>query len=74
MKNKTKEQTLTASECARQTGLTVKALRVYEREGLLKPKRTVKDWRVYDAPDIIRLGEITALRALGLKLSAIAQL
>jgi DNA-binding transcriptional MerR regulator len=41
MTNKTKEQTLTASECARQTGLTVKALRVYEREGILKPKRTV---------------------------------
>ena len=74
MKNKTKEHTLTASECARQTGLTVKALRVYEREGLLKPKRTVKDWRVYDSSDLTRLAEITALRALGLKLSAIAQL
>jgi DNA-binding transcriptional MerR regulator len=74
MTNKTKEQTLTASECARRTGLTVKALRVYEREGLLKPKRTLKKWRVYDASDLTRLGEITALRALGLKLSAIAQL
>jgi DNA-binding transcriptional MerR regulator len=74
MTNKTKEQTLTASECARQTGLTVKALRVYEREGLLKPKRTVKDWRVYDASDLTRIGEVTALRALGLKLSTIAQL
>jgi DNA-binding transcriptional MerR regulator len=73
-KHKNEEQTLTASECARQTGLTVKALRVYEREGLLKPKRSLKDWRVYDTSDLIRLGEITALRALGLKLSAIAQL
>jgi DNA-binding transcriptional MerR regulator len=74
MMNKDYEQTFTASECARHTGLTVKALRVYEREGLLKPKRTLKEWRVYDASDLTRLGEITALRALGLKLSAIAQL
>lgn len=74
MKNAAKEQTFTASECARQTGLTVKALRVYERAGLLKPKRTLKDWRVYDASDLTRLGEVTALRALGLKLSTIAQL
>ena len=74
MKNKTKEQTFTASECSQRTGLTVKALRVYEREGLLKPKRSLKEWRVYDASDLTRLGEITALRALGLKLSAIAQL
>ncbi len=73
-KNTATEHTFTASECARHTGLTVKALRVYEREGLLKPKRTVKGWRVYDASDLTRLGEITALRALGLTLSAIAQL
>ncbi len=74
MKKAAKEQTLSASECARETGLTVKALRVYEREWLMKPKRTVKGWRVYGASDLTRLGEITALRALGLKLSAISQL
>lgn len=74
MKSTVKEQTFTVSECARHTGLTVKALRVYEREGLLKPKRTLKKWRVYGASDLTRLGEITALRALGLKLSAIAKL
>jgi DNA-binding transcriptional MerR regulator len=73
-KNRTKDQTLTASQCARLTGLTVKALRVYEREGLLKPKRTMKDWRVYDASDLTRLAEVMALRAIGLKLSDIAQL
>jgi DNA-binding transcriptional MerR regulator len=41
---------------------------------LLKPKRSLKDWRIYDAADLARLGEVTALRALGLKLSAIAKL
>jgi DNA-binding transcriptional MerR regulator len=68
------EHTLTAADCARRTGLTVKALRVYEREGLLRPKRTMKGWRVYDASDLTRLGEVIALRALGLKLSEIAGL
>jgi DNA-binding transcriptional MerR regulator len=71
---KTKALTLTASQCARLTGLTVKALRVYEREGLLKPKRTLKDWRLYDAADLTRLGEVSALRAIGLKLADIAKL
>lgn len=74
IQNNAKEQTLTASQCSRLTGLTVKALRVYEREGLLKPKRTLKDWRVYDATDLTRLAEVTALRAIGLKLAVIARL
>jgi DNA-binding transcriptional MerR regulator len=67
-------ETLTAAECAQKTGLTVKALRVYERQGLLKPKRTQKQWRIYDSADLARLGEITALQALGLKLAEIADL
>jgi len=33
---------LTASECANRMGLTIRALRLYERFGLLKPKRTQK--------------------------------
>lgn len=74
LKSASIDKTFTAAECARQTGLTVKALRVYEREGLLKPRRTLKDWRVYGEADLARLGEVTALRALGLKLSEIAQL
>ncbi len=73
-KTGTREQSLTAADCARRTGLTVKALRVYERQGLLRPKRTMKGWRVYDASDLTRLGEVIALRALGLKLSEIANL
>jgi DNA-binding transcriptional MerR regulator len=67
-------ETLTAAECADKTGLTVKALRVYERQGLLKPMRTQKQWRIYNSADLARLGEITALQALGLKLSEIATL
>jgi DNA-binding transcriptional MerR regulator len=74
LKTANTEQALTAADCARRTGLTVKALRVYEREGLLSPKRTLKGWRIYDASDLTRLGEVIALRALGLKLSDIASL
>jgi DNA-binding transcriptional MerR regulator len=40
----------------------------------LTPKRTMKDWRVYDTDDLTRLGEVMALRALGLKLADIAKL
>jgi DNA-binding transcriptional MerR regulator len=69
----TQDLTLTAAQCAKRTGLTVKALRVYEREGLLTPKRTMKDWRIYDAADLARLGEVAALRALGLKLADIRE-
>jgi DNA-binding transcriptional MerR regulator len=33
---------LSASECARQMGLSVRALRLYERYGLISPRRTGK--------------------------------
>ena len=32
-----KPESIGASECARRTGLTVRALRVYERHGLIEP-------------------------------------
>ncbi|MGI6246506.1 MAG: MerR family transcriptional regulator [Pseudochelatococcus sp.] len=65
---------LTAAECAGRMGLTVRALRLYERLGLLAPRRTQKNWRLYGPADIARLGEIVALKRLGLSLSRIAAL
>jgi DNA-binding transcriptional MerR regulator len=65
---------LTAAECADRIGLTVRALRVYERHGLLSPRRTAKNWRVYGVEDIARLNEILALKRLGLSLAGIADL
>lgn len=62
---------MTAAECARRTGLTVRALRVYERAGLLKPARSAKDWRVYGPTEIERLNIITALKGFGLTLAQI---
>ncbi len=68
------ERLLTAAECARRTGVTVRALRVYERHGLIRPRRTEKGWRVYGAAEMERLGAILALKALGLPLAAIADM
>lgn len=65
---------LTAAECAGRMGLTVRALRVYERHGLIAPGRTGKNWRLYGAREITRLGEILALKQLGLSLTRIAEL
>lgn len=68
------EVRLTASECARRMGLSVRTLRVYERHGLISPQRTGKDWRMYGANELARLNEVLALKALGLSLSRIADL
>jgi len=62
---------LSAADCARRTGLTVRALRVYERAGLLKPARTQKGWRIYGAAELERLSIITALKGFGLTLAQV---
>jgi len=45
----------TAAATARRLGLTVRALRVYERHGLVQPGRTAAGWRVYGPAEIARL-------------------
>jgi DNA-binding transcriptional MerR regulator len=68
------EEWLTAAECARRIGLSVRALRLYERHGLIRPRRSGKQWRLYGADDMARLNEVLALKQLGLSLSSIADL
>lgn len=65
---------LTAAECARRTGLTVRALRVYERQKLLKPARSGNGWRLYGPEELIRLNTIVALKNFGLSLAQIRKL
>jgi protein-L-isoaspartate(D-aspartate) O-methyltransferase len=65
---------LTAAECAARTGLTVRALRVYERAGLLKPSRGANGWRRYGPHDLIRLNTISVLKGMGLSLAQIRNL
>ena len=64
----------TAAATARRLGLTVRALRVYERHGLLQPGRTAAGWRVYGPEETARLHQVTALKRLGLTLAQIAAL
>ena len=65
---------MTAADCARQIGVTVKALRVYEEHGLLSPQRSEKNWRLYGAREISRLNEILTFKAMGFSLSRITEL
>lgn len=64
---------LTPSDAARRLGVSIKALRLYEQRGLVTPLRTAAGWRVYEANEMARLGEIVALRALGLSLGEVAR-
>jgi DNA-binding transcriptional MerR regulator len=52
-------------------GVTVKALRHYERVGLLKPRRTRAGHRRYGRTDLERLEAIAALKYLGFPLDRI---
>ena len=68
-----KDEGLTAAECAARTGLTVRALRVYEDYGLISPKRTAGGWRWYGRADLVRLNTIGLLKTAGLTLAQIRQ-
>jgi DNA-binding transcriptional MerR regulator len=61
------------SEAAKRFGVSVKALRLYEQRGLVTPGRTAAGWRVYGPDEMTRLGEIVALRELGLSIGQIGQ-
>lgn len=71
---KSTDRQLSPVEAARQLGVTVKALRVYETRGLLKPIRSHSGWRAYGPDHIARVHEILALKALGLSLKQIGDL
>lgn len=62
------------AEVATRSGVTVKALRVYERHGLLTPLRTAAGYRAYGPDQISRLHQVLALKDLGLTLARIAEL
>ena len=64
---------MNASEAARQLGVSIKALRLYERRGLLAPGRTAAGYRVYGPAAMARAAQIVALRALGLSLWQVAR-
>jgi len=65
---------LSPSETARRLGVSVKALRVYEAQGLVEPVRTEAGWRAYGPEQVARLHQVLALKRLGLPLKTIGEL
>ena len=63
---------LNPAEAARRLGVSVKALRLYERRGLIAPPRSAAGWRAYGPAEMARAAEIAALRRLGLGLAQAA--
>src|SRR5678815_2930400 len=61
-------------EFATQVGVTVRALRYYDRIGLLTPRRTPAGYRVYSRHDRERITRILALKAVGVPLARIERL
>jgi len=61
-------------EFAQLSGVTVRALHHYDREGLLKPAaRSAAGYRLYTDRDLVRLEQIVVLKFLGLSLREIRQ-
>jgi MerR family copper efflux transcriptional regulator len=67
--------TLTIGEVAKQTGLSPKAIRLYETQGLIPaPERTQAGYRAYVEHDLALLRFIGQARALDLRLEEIKEI
>ena len=72
MKRKKGDRTYTISAVAEQYGLHQQTLRLYEREGLIKPSRSDGNTRLYTDADLERLEVILSLtRDLGVNLAGV---
>jgi DNA-binding transcriptional MerR regulator len=66
---------LTTGEMARRSSNTLRTVRFYEEEGILRPvRRTEGGHRLFDARELERLMLVTDLRAAGLSLDEIKQI
>ena len=61
-------------EAQKATGLSAKAIRLYEEKGLVHVKRQDNDYRAYDEADIKQLLYIKGLRKLGISIAEIKQI
>jgi MerR family transcriptional regulator/heat shock protein HspR len=72
MTSKKKVKTYTISAVAELYDIHPQTLRLYEREGLLKPSRSVGNTRLYEDTDLERLDIILSLtRDLGVNLAGV---
>lgn len=68
-------RTLRIGEVAGATGISVEALRFYERRGLLgRPARTASGYRAYDEEVLERLAFIKRAQSIGFSLDEIAEI
>lgn len=68
-------QTLHIGTAAKQTGLSIDAIRFYQKSGLLKPPaRTSGGYRVFTETEIAQLGFIAGAQNLGFSLAEIKEL
>lgn len=68
------DKALSIGELAERSGISVRALRLYEAEGLIKPVRTQAGRRVYQTRDVERLQQILLLKKAGCTLAQIGSL
>jgi DNA-binding transcriptional MerR regulator len=60
-------------ELSKRTGVSIRMLRYYEAEGLLKPKRTTSGYRDYAPDEVQTVERIKLLGSAGMTLSTILQ-
>ncbi|MGI8840096.1 MAG: MerR family transcriptional regulator [Caulobacteraceae bacterium] len=65
---------LSPAQTAEALGVTVRALRIYEQKGLVRPLRSAAGWRAYGPEALARLHQVLTLKRLGLSLAKIAVL
>lgn len=63
-----------AADVARRFGITIKALRLYERAGLIRPVRDDHGWRTYGQTECERLHLILLFRRFGLSVARIGEM
>jgi DNA-binding transcriptional MerR regulator len=69
------DRRLKIGELARQTGLSIKTIRYYERRGLLEqPPRTEAGYRLYGPEEVARLRFVQRAKLLALTLEEIREL
>lgn len=68
-------QLLTVGQAAQASGLSPKAIRLYERKGLLPPaQRTESGYRLFSADDLATLRFVRQAKTLGLRLDEIGDI
>lgn len=68
------DEAIPIDEVVRRTGLTSRSLRFYESRGLLRPRRTSSDRRLFGPAELERVHQIMMLKRAGLTIAQMKQL